>query len=313
MSDNEFNLNKLSSKFPEEDIEWRVQQCGMSKNGNPWAMIIPYITNRAIMQRLDESVGMGRWQNEYKLSPCGKGYMCGISIKIEGEWVTRWDGSEISSSGNIDDVKSTASSSMKRTGVQWGIGRYLYQFDAQFADCKPCSYQSECQDGYNFQYSKDKNTGQKFGFQWKPKPLESWALPITEAEKNFHFNQMGSAQTLEQLKNCYMNAYKLATSENDKKLLEKYTKAKDEAKQRIAVYSEEQKQRDDSNLMKLVSFHIEKLNAAINESAVNGLADLGITEIGNMSSGKQYTDACTLIKKAVKTKILQLRGEQNGN
>jgi len=84
-------LAKLAKKFPEEDIEWRIQQCGQGGNNNYWAMIIPYITNRAIMQRLDDVVGPGQWKNEFKATPCNTGYQCGISIKVKDEWVTRWD------------------------------------------------------------------------------------------------------------------------------------------------------------------------------------------------------------------------------
>lgn len=64
----EFDLKKLSKKFNEEDIEWRVQQSGAGKKG-AWALIIPYITNRAIMKRLDDSVGMGTGLMNLKRHP----------------------------------------------------------------------------------------------------------------------------------------------------------------------------------------------------------------------------------------------------
>ena len=49
-------LNNLRIPFPEEDIEWRIQQSGLS-NGMPWALVLAYVTNRAIMDRLDDVVG----------------------------------------------------------------------------------------------------------------------------------------------------------------------------------------------------------------------------------------------------------------
>ena len=39
----------LNEPFPVEDIEWRIQQSG-DKNGKPWAMVLAYVTNRAIME-----------------------------------------------------------------------------------------------------------------------------------------------------------------------------------------------------------------------------------------------------------------------
>ena len=50
------NLARLRDPFAPEDIEWRVQQAG-EKNGRPWARVLAYVTNRAIMERLDEVVG----------------------------------------------------------------------------------------------------------------------------------------------------------------------------------------------------------------------------------------------------------------
>ena len=54
--------------------------------------VLAYVTNRAIMKRLDTVCGKGNWKrNEYKDLPNNAGVQCGISIKIDGEWVTKWD------------------------------------------------------------------------------------------------------------------------------------------------------------------------------------------------------------------------------
>ena len=57
------DLNLLDEPFPTEDIEWRVQQCGKTDNG-PWAMVLCYVTNRAIMKRLDDVCGKSGWKND---------------------------------------------------------------------------------------------------------------------------------------------------------------------------------------------------------------------------------------------------------
>lgn len=49
------------------------------------------------------------------------GVECGISIKIDGEWITKWDAAE---NTQVEAVKGGRSGAMKRAAVQWGIGRY---------------------------------------------------------------------------------------------------------------------------------------------------------------------------------------------
>ena len=66
----EQELARLRDPFAPEDIEWRVQQAG-EKNGKPWARVLAYVTNRAIMDRLDEVVGASNWRNEYREGPGG--------------------------------------------------------------------------------------------------------------------------------------------------------------------------------------------------------------------------------------------------
>jgi len=123
------DLSKLKDRFPESDLEWRVQRSGI-KNKTPWALVVPYITNRAIMDRLDEVCGPENWSNGFLNAPGGDGgVVCGISIKAGDEWVTKYDGAERT---NIEAVKGGLSNAMKRAAVQWGIGRYLYELDGPF-------------------------------------------------------------------------------------------------------------------------------------------------------------------------------------
>lgn len=121
----------LAEPFDPKEIEWRVMEAGKSRSGSIWVKAIAYINNRAVMHRLDTTVGPGNWRNEYATGPQG-GVICGISIRVDGEWVTKWDGAE--GVGEIEPVKAGLSNSMKRAAVQWGIGRYLYDLPDQFAD-----------------------------------------------------------------------------------------------------------------------------------------------------------------------------------
>lgn len=129
---------KLAEPFDPFDIEWRVQQAGDS-NGKKWAMVLAYVTNRAIMERLDDVFGIGGWQNEYQFMPDG-GVVCGIKARVsikdnqDTEWITKYDGADKTA---IEATKGGLSNAMKRAGVQWGIGRYLYRLDTNFVTLLP--------------------------------------------------------------------------------------------------------------------------------------------------------------------------------
>lgn len=110
---------KLAEPFSDEDLEWKVQ--AMKKEWKK-ALVTPYIRNPSIMQRLDEVVGPANWKNEFLPGPNG-GTICGISIRINDEWVTKYDGAD---NTDVEAVKGGLTSAMKRAAVQWGIGRYLY-------------------------------------------------------------------------------------------------------------------------------------------------------------------------------------------
>lgn len=121
-------LEGLKEPFPHSDISWRIGQAGKGTD-KPWAKVLAYIDNRNIQERLDTVVGQANWKNEFTKGPDG-GVLCGLSIKIEGEWVTKWDGAENS---DIEPIKGGLSDSMKRAAVQWGIGRHLYDLGENWA------------------------------------------------------------------------------------------------------------------------------------------------------------------------------------
>lgn len=176
---------KLLAPFEPLELEWRIQQAGES-NGKHWGMVLAYVTNRAIMDRLDSVVGIGNWKNEYSVAPDG-GVMCGISLlvprkgmvtsiykgkavsnELSHEWVTKYDGAENTA---VEAVKGGLSNAMKRAAVQWGIGRYLYKLETNFVSMtteKPVDMK-----GWGVHYDKEI----KKRFYWKHPVLPEWALP----------------------------------------------------------------------------------------------------------------------------------------
>lgn len=156
-------LSRLDDPFEPCDIEWRIQQSGKTGQGKVYAMVLAYVTNRAIMSRLDDVCGKGYWRNEYQPAPCG-GVMCGISIKFDGEWITKWDAAE---NTQVEAVKGGMSGAMKRAAVQWGVGRYLYNLEEGFAQTS-----LEKNNSWNRAKTKDGTL-----FWWAPPALPSWAIP----------------------------------------------------------------------------------------------------------------------------------------
>ncbi len=160
------DLSKLKEPFKAEDIEWRIQQSGET-NGRIWAKVLAYVTARAIENRLDEVCGPENWKNEFRKEGENGEYLCGISIKIDGEWITKWDGcSSAGTNSNIDGFKTALSGSIKRAAATgWGIGRYLYSLEEGWAVI--------CDDGMYSAKLKDSNKW----FKWNPPQLPAWALP----------------------------------------------------------------------------------------------------------------------------------------
>lgn len=98
-----------------DEIECRVAQC--SDKG---VQLLLYKTARTDAALLDE-VYPDAWQNDFKVID-GKMYG-GIGIKVNSEWLWRWDcGTE----SNMEAEKGEASDAFKRAGFKWGIGAELY-------------------------------------------------------------------------------------------------------------------------------------------------------------------------------------------
>lgn len=123
MSD--YDWNALAAPFDESELEWRPGYVFEDRDdplkGN--ALALPYIQNRAVMERLDQVIGQENWKNEKPEPGPQGGVIMGLSIRVDGEWITKWDGAD---STDIEAVKGGLSDAMKRSAVHWGIGRYLY-------------------------------------------------------------------------------------------------------------------------------------------------------------------------------------------
>lgn len=112
------NLNKLKEPFDIDKISWRV---GATNKEKTKGIALAYIDARDVMERLDEVCGVENWQCTY--SHAGQKTICDLSIRINGEWITKSGGA---GDTQIEAEKGAISDAMKRAAVLWGIGRYLY-------------------------------------------------------------------------------------------------------------------------------------------------------------------------------------------
>lgn len=121
---------KLQEPFQPSDIGWRLQYPLKEKKG----LAIPFVTGRSIQQRLDDVLTPLGWKNKF-IEWKGKSQLCSISIAFESddkiEWISKIDGADDT---DIEGTKGGLSDSMKRSAVQWGIGRYLYKLDKIWVD-----------------------------------------------------------------------------------------------------------------------------------------------------------------------------------
>ncbi len=120
-------LNVLNAPLVAHEIEWRVQS--QTKDGQK-IIVVPYITNRCVMNRFDEQFGWAGWNNEIK--EIDGGFLCTIKVTMpDGSVVSKTDGA---SRTGIEPIKGGISDAMKRCAVQFGLGRLLYDFPKVFVE-----------------------------------------------------------------------------------------------------------------------------------------------------------------------------------
>lgn len=99
-------------------------ECRVSQINDKGLSLLLYKTARTDANLLDEVIGFGMWQNDFKLVD---GVLYGgigiIFADMNGEWVWKWDAGTES---NTEAEKGRASDAFKRAGFKWGIGRELY-------------------------------------------------------------------------------------------------------------------------------------------------------------------------------------------
>lgn len=126
----------LSAPFEPREIKFKPQ---MVKNNK--ALAIAYVDVRLVEDRLDDTVGVENWQDEYDILPDGS-VTCRLRVNLGGQWITKMDvGSPSEQPDGGDRLKAAFSDALKRAAVKFGIGRYLYRLPAQWVDYDPAKKQ----------------------------------------------------------------------------------------------------------------------------------------------------------------------------
>lgn len=112
---------RLSARWPDDQVRVRSQA----------GRTFHYITARMLQNRLDDVAGPTGWYPEYKVNE--HGLTCRLHLRVpddagEWTWLYKEDGGGFAGmASGEDDQKSGYSDALKRAGVAWGIGRYLYR------------------------------------------------------------------------------------------------------------------------------------------------------------------------------------------
>jgi hypothetical protein len=112
---------RLAAFFPADEVGYKPQ----TVRGDD-ALVAYYIDARTVMDRLDSVVGVDGWTDDYTFLDHGS-VLCRLSVRINGEWVSKEDtGSESEQPDAGDRLKAAVSDALKRAAVKFGVGRYLY-------------------------------------------------------------------------------------------------------------------------------------------------------------------------------------------
>jgi hypothetical protein len=174
-------FRRLKQPFPARDILWRVGVSGGSGDGI-WCMPLAYIDSRAVQDRLDHLLGPENWKNSYHA--VNSGVCCRLSLRIDGEWITKSDGA---GQTEIDPEKGGFSGALKRAAVLFGLGRYLYNLDSSFAEVSLKKVSG---------WKKAKRGDTQYW--WKEPTLPEWALPGCR-DLDDYANDMEDTKTVKEM------------------------------------------------------------------------------------------------------------------
>lgn len=121
----------LEKPFPEESLGFRPIATNSDKTK---ALPSAYIDARDVAERLDDVMGVGGWEDNYVIHNAS-GVICYLTLHFEGRSITKSDFGTVSDQKDEGDrMKAAFSDALKRAAVKFGVGRYLYSREYEWAN-----------------------------------------------------------------------------------------------------------------------------------------------------------------------------------
>lgn len=111
----------LKAPFKPEEVDWRPQG---KANAEGKTQVLAYIDARTVQDRLDAVVGPEHWEFDWQPVVTNDQALLVAKGTLTIYGVAK---SEVGDASNFEGNKGTVSDTLKRCGVMWGIGRYLYE------------------------------------------------------------------------------------------------------------------------------------------------------------------------------------------
>ncbi len=211
-------LVDLKKPLQIENMNFRIGRVTKKKDK---ATALAYLDARDVMQRLDEVFGVGGWQCKYPFKGC-----CELSVKIDGEWITKSNGAGESA---IEAEKGQYSDSFKRAAVLLGIGQYLYDAPNNWYQINEWKQFTEAA---LVQIKKDFNAWQSLYF------ADLYEAKVDEPRYRQHIRNIEDAPESVALRVAFETAIKFANELRNAHYKEEFIRIKDAAKDRLTEPSE---------------------------------------------------------------------------
>jgi len=121
-------VEALAKEFDPAEVDVKVQALAKDRTRG---QVVAYIDARTVLDRLDEVVGPGHWQDSYEIiadRQDGERRLVEVRCRLTIMGITKED------VGEGDSAKAAFSDALKRAAVKFGVGRYLYRLPKVWAD-----------------------------------------------------------------------------------------------------------------------------------------------------------------------------------
>jgi hypothetical protein len=129
----DYQLRPKTFYHPDYTGERKKQLKAGSLPDGTKGQFLAYIDARDVANRLDAVLGPENWQDSFEIVEAATHVIkAGLGLRLNGEWIWKYDYGYPNSDQDEEPLKSSSSDALKRAGVKWGIGRFLYEMEAQW-------------------------------------------------------------------------------------------------------------------------------------------------------------------------------------